>query len=56
VLWAAWDTGLGTTGLVASPIVGTHGNHEYLVRLQRGVGGNPTEWIERATALTEGVA
>ena len=56
VLWAAWDTGLGTTGLAASPIVGTHGNHEYLVRLQRGVGGNPTEWIVRATELTEGTA
>lgn len=54
VLWAAWDLGLGTSGLAASPIVGTHGNHEYLARLQRGVGGNPTEWRVRATELTEG--
>jgi 23S rRNA (cytidine1920-2'-O)/16S rRNA (cytidine1409-2'-O)-methyltransferase len=56
VLWAAWDLGLGTTGLAASPIVGTHGNHEYLARFQRDVGTNPTEWIVRATELTEGAA
>jgi 23S rRNA (cytidine1920-2'-O)/16S rRNA (cytidine1409-2'-O)-methyltransferase len=56
VLWAAWDLGLGTTGLAASPIVGTHGNHEYLARFQRDVGTNPTEWIVRATELTEGTA
>ncbi|GAA3342465.1 TlyA family RNA methyltransferase [Curtobacterium pusillum] len=54
VLWAAWDLGLGTSGLAASPIVGTHGNHEYLARFQRDVGTNPTEWIVRATELTEG--
>lgn len=56
VLWSAWDAGLGTSGLAASPIVGTHGNHEYLARFQRGVGTNPTEWIDRATSLAEGVA
>ncbi|SDQ56564.1 23S rRNA (cytidine1920-2'-O)/16S rRNA (cytidine1409-2'-O)-methyltransferase [Curtobacterium sp. UNCCL20] len=56
VLWAAWDLGLGTTGIAASPIVGTHGNHEYLARFQRDVGTNPTEWIDRATELTEGPA
>jgi len=56
VLWAAWDLGLGTAGLAASPIVGTHGNHEYLARFQRHVGTNPTEWIDRATALVEGAA
>jgi len=54
VLWAAWDLGLGTAGLEASPIVGTHGNQEYLARLQRGAGSNPTEWIVRATELAEG--
>ena len=54
VLWAAWDLGLGTAGVAASPIVGTHGNHEYLARLQRGAGENPTEWILRATELAEG--
>ncbi|WP_083404918.1 MULTISPECIES: TlyA family RNA methyltransferase [unclassified Curtobacterium] len=56
VLWAAWDLGFGTSGLAASPIIGTHGNHEYLAHFQRGVGGNPTEWILRATELTEGTA
>lgn len=56
VLWSAWDLGLGTTGLAASPIVGTHGNHEYLAHFQRAVGTNPTEWILRATELTEGTA
>ena len=62
VLWAAWDAGLGTVGLAASPIVGTHGNHEYLAHFQRRVGGDPTEWgnptawIGRATELTEGAA
>lgn len=54
VLWTAWDLGLGTAGVAASPIVGTHGNHEYLARLQRGAGENPTEWILRATELAEG--
>ncbi|MFS0731731.1 TlyA family RNA methyltransferase [Curtobacterium sp. 1P10AnD] len=56
VLWSAWDAGLGTSGLASSPIVGTHGNHEYLARFQRGVETNPTEWIDRATSLAEGVA
>ncbi|KQO65226.1 TlyA family RNA methyltransferase [Curtobacterium sp. Leaf261] len=34
VLWAAWDLGLGTFGVAASPIIGTHGNREYLVHLR----------------------
>jgi 23S rRNA (cytidine1920-2'-O)/16S rRNA (cytidine1409-2'-O)-methyltransferase len=33
VLWAAWDAGLGTAGLLASPIAGTSGNREYLAHL-----------------------
>jgi 23S rRNA (cytidine1920-2'-O)/16S rRNA (cytidine1409-2'-O)-methyltransferase len=33
VLWAAWDVGLGATGLLASPIAGTSGNREYLAHL-----------------------
>ncbi|MBT2503814.1 TlyA family RNA methyltransferase [Curtobacterium sp. ISL-83] len=56
VLWAAWDLGLGTSGLAASPVIGTHGNHEFLAHFQRGVGVNPTEWIDRATDLAEGPA
>lgn len=49
VLWAAWDQGLGTAGLIASPIVGTHGNAEYVAWLRpvaaTGDSGNPTEWL-----------
>lgn len=47
VLWAAWDVGLGTHGVVASPIVGTHGNREYVAHLRPGPAGNPTEWGDR---------
>ncbi len=46
VLWAAWDLGLGTAGVIASPIAGTGGNHEYLAWLSAAVGTNPTEWIQ----------
>ena len=51
VLWAAWDLGLGTAGLIASPIAGSHGNNEYLVHLSAGSGTNPTEWMQQATEL-----
>ena len=51
VLWAGWDLGLGVNGLIASPIAGAAGNHEYLVWLRRGTGTNPTEWIDRITIL-----
>ncbi|MDJ0325257.1 TlyA family RNA methyltransferase [Cryobacterium sp. PH31-AA6] len=51
VLWAGWDLGLRTNGLIASPIAGGAGNREYLCWLSRDVGTNPTEWIERTTAL-----
>ncbi|WP_234031303.1 TlyA family RNA methyltransferase [Mycetocola zhujimingii] len=59
VLWHAWDLGLGTAGLIESPIVGGHGNREYLAWF-RPVGSdvkgpsdtarNPTEWL---TTITE---
>ena len=45
VLWAAWDLGLGTAGIVPSPIAGTAGNQEYLVWLSSAAGSNPTEWV-----------
>jgi len=47
VLWAAWDLGLKTAGLISSPLLGGSGNHEYLTWLSARVGGNPTEWTER---------
>jgi 23S rRNA (cytidine1920-2'-O)/16S rRNA (cytidine1409-2'-O)-methyltransferase len=52
VLWSAWDAGLGTAGVIASPIAGSHGNREALVHLTAG-GSNPTEWLERVRAVTE---
>jgi 23S rRNA (cytidine1920-2'-O)/16S rRNA (cytidine1409-2'-O)-methyltransferase len=51
VLWAAWDLGLKTAGLVESPILGNAGNHEYLVWLSATVGGSPTEWTDALFAV-----
>lgn len=53
VLWSAWDAGLGTVGLIASPIVGTRGNHEYVAHFRRSTGevGNPTHWRARVDEL-----
>lgn len=51
VLWAGWDNGLRVNGLIASPIAGGSGNHEYLCWLTSTSGGNPTEWLDRITAL-----
>jgi 23S rRNA (cytidine1920-2'-O)/16S rRNA (cytidine1409-2'-O)-methyltransferase len=57
VLWAAWDAGLGTCGVIASPITGTHGNAEYIAHLRffgdgSGRGVNPTEWLSTVDRLT----
>jgi len=52
VLWAAWDQGLGTCGVVSSPIAGTHGNAEYIAHLAPGRGRNPTEWLSTVNRLT----
>ena len=52
VLWAAWDLGLGTAGVLASPIAGGAGNREYLAWLNAAGGSNPSEWAARVTALT----
>ncbi|NLA09634.1 MAG: TlyA family RNA methyltransferase, partial [Microbacteriaceae bacterium] len=57
VLWAAWDAGLGTAGVLPSPIVGTHGNAEFLVHLRDAAAPgahNPTEWLSVVDALTKG--
>lgn len=51
VLWTAWDLGLGTLGVIASPIAGTHGNREYLVHFAAGRGSNPTEWLSTVNHL-----
>jgi len=54
VLWAAFDLGLGTVGILSSPIAGSHGNHEYLAHLSATRGVNPTEWMRRVDQLTGG--
>jgi 23S rRNA (cytidine1920-2'-O)/16S rRNA (cytidine1409-2'-O)-methyltransferase len=54
VLWAAFDLGLGTSGILSSPIAGSHGNHEYLVHLSASRGVNPTEWMRRVDQLAGG--
>lgn len=51
VLWAAWDLGLGTAGILPSPIAGNSGNREYLVWLSAAVGSNPTEWLQQVSAM-----
>lgn len=53
-VWSAWDAGLGMLGILPSPILGTHGNAEYLVHLAPGRGSNPTEWLDRINALAGG--
>jgi len=51
VLWAAWDLGLGTLGIVDSPIPGGSGNREYLAHLRRGA-PDPGTIRERLTGLS----
>lgn len=45
VLWAAHDAGLGTAGVIASPIAGTHGNREFLAWFRAGA-PDPSAWRE----------
>ncbi len=52
VLWAAWDLGLGTAGLVSSPVVGGAGNHEYLAWFSGRAGSNPTQWRSTSNEIT----
>jgi 23S rRNA (cytidine1920-2'-O)/16S rRNA (cytidine1409-2'-O)-methyltransferase len=59
VLDTAAATGLLTAGLIASPVVGTHGNREVLAHLHRARGSDPSEWagsIERAVRPLPGEA
>jgi 23S rRNA (cytidine1920-2'-O)/16S rRNA (cytidine1409-2'-O)-methyltransferase len=52
VLWAAFDLGVGTAGVISSPIAGSQGNHEYLVWLNAKTGTNPTEWLSQVETIT----
>lgn len=54
VVWNGWDVGLGMQGIIASPILGTHGNAEFLVHMTPGRGSNPTEWTQRIDELAGG--
>lgn len=54
VVWNGWDAGFGMLGIVASPILGTHGNAEFLVHMAPGRGSNPTQWRERIDELAGG--
>lgn len=54
VIWSGWDAGLGMLGILPSPILGTHGNSEYLIHMAPGRGSNPTEWTERINTLAGG--
>lgn len=49
VVWAAWDAGLATRGMIPSPVIGSNGNREYLLHLGPPDEGHPPEW-ERAIA------
>ncbi|MBT2486670.1 MULTISPECIES: TlyA family RNA methyltransferase [unclassified Microbacterium] len=53
-VWSAWDLGFGMLGILPSPILGTHGNAEYLVHLAPGRGSNPTEWLDSINRLAGG--
>jgi 23S rRNA (cytidine1920-2'-O)/16S rRNA (cytidine1409-2'-O)-methyltransferase len=58
VLGTAAATGLKTVGVIASPVVGTHGNREALVHLHRLRGSDPSQWtasIARAVRPDAGV-
>lgn len=52
VLWAAWDVGLRTAGVISSPVVGTHGNQEYVAWFSAAQGTDPSEWESTVTRLT----
>lgn len=60
VLWSAWDAGLGTHGVIASPLPGTHGNHEFVawLRARESAGedsdaANPSAWLALVNELTQ---
>jgi 23S rRNA (cytidine1920-2'-O)/16S rRNA (cytidine1409-2'-O)-methyltransferase len=56
VLWNAFDAGLGTAGILSSPILGGAGNREYVAWFNASVGTNPTQWREHVHKLAGGAA
>lgn len=53
-LWNAHDVGLGVLGVLPSPLLGTHGNAEYLVHLAPGRGDDPTQWTKQIAEVAGG--
>lgn len=51
VVWTLWDAGLATVGIVPSPVLGAHGNQEYLLWARPAVGADPPEWESVIAAL-----
>ena len=56
VLWNAFDAGLGTAGILSSPILGGAGNREYIAWFSATVGSNPTQWRDHVHKLAGGTA
>jgi 23S rRNA (cytidine1920-2'-O)/16S rRNA (cytidine1409-2'-O)-methyltransferase len=56
VLWNAFDAGLGTAGILSSPILGGAGNREYIAWFNATVGSNPTQWRDHVHKLAGGTA
>lgn len=52
VLRAAWGLGLGTGGLIPSPLAGTAGNLEYLAWFSTANGTDPTQWSDRVSTMS----
>jgi 23S rRNA (cytidine1920-2'-O)/16S rRNA (cytidine1409-2'-O)-methyltransferase len=50
VAWAAWELGLGTAGVTASPLPGPSGNVEYFLWLRRGAPEPDRAAVLRAVA------
>jgi len=51
VVWAAWDVGLATIGIIPSPVLGGNGNQEYLLAARSAVGSHPPQWESVIGAL-----
>jgi 23S rRNA (cytidine1920-2'-O)/16S rRNA (cytidine1409-2'-O)-methyltransferase len=54
VLRSAWEAGLGTAGLLASPLPGSHGNREVLAHLSAERGTHPAQWEDRLVRAATG--
>lgn len=56
VLWSAWDLGIGTLGVIPSPILGGSGNREVLAWMRAGAGANPAEWMHTVDDVSKGAS